>query len=82
MLHKKYDKVREKTINNTFNSSMAMFQEFTPGDIQKFNKKCHIFYPTGKPVIFHFLRYQGLAVSYYSFTLDALELKHHRLLQQ
>jgi hypothetical protein len=35
----------------------------------------------GKPVTFHFPRYQGFAVCYYSFTLDALELEHHRLLQ-
>ena len=35
----------------------------------------------GKPVTFHFQRYQGFAVCYYSFTLDALELEHHRLLQ-
>ena len=30
----------------------------------------------------HFLRYQSFAVDDYSYNLDALELRHHRLLQR
>jgi hypothetical protein len=39
-------------------------------------------YPLGKPRIPHFLRCQGFAVAYYSFTPDALDLQHPRLLQR
>ena len=41
-----------------------------------------VFYPPGKPRIPHLLRYQGFAVNYYSFTLDALDLRHPQLLQR
>ncbi len=35
-----------------------------------------------KPSIPHLSRCQGFAVKYYSFTLDALDLRHPRLLQR
>jgi hypothetical protein len=37
--------------------------------------------PSGKPSIPHLLRYQGFGVKYYSLALDALDLRHPRLLQ-
>ena len=37
----------------------------------------HFVYPTGKPIIPHLLRYQGLAVGGYGFAHDALELGGH-----
>ena len=37
-------------------------------------------YPTGKPIIHHFVCYQELAVANYGFALDAAELTHPRLL--
>jgi hypothetical protein len=54
-------------------------------------KNSHVFYPLGKSIITHILRYKGLvedpdcvfgAVKYYSFTLDALNLRHSRFLQR
>jgi hypothetical protein len=45
------------------------------------SEKSHVIYPMGKPMTPHLLRYQGFAVAYYSFTLDALDLRHPRLLQ-
>jgi hypothetical protein len=35
-----------------------------------------------KPMAPHLQRCQGLAVNYYSYTLDALDLQHPRLLQR
>ena len=45
------------------------------------SKNSHVIYPSGKPIELHLLRCQGFAVDYYSFTLDALNLQHSRLLQ-
>jgi hypothetical protein len=39
-------------------------------------------YPSGKPMIQHLLRSQGIGVNDYSLTLDALPLLHPRLLQR
>jgi hypothetical protein len=36
----------------------------------------HFVYPTGKPMIPHFLCYQGLAVDDYGFALDASDMWH------
>jgi hypothetical protein len=36
---------------------------------------------TDKPMTPHLQRCQGFAVAYYGFTLDALDLRHPRLLQ-
>ena len=49
-----------------------------------------VVYPPGKPIIPHGLRpdsygvfvVKGLAVNYYGFTLDAVDLGHSRLLQR
>jgi hypothetical protein len=56
--------------------------EFTESGIVKPVKDSHFIYPSGKPMILHLLRYQGLAVKYYSFALGALDLGHPRLLQR
>ncbi len=56
--------------------------QFTPNSIENSDKDCHIFHPSGKPIIPHILRYQGFAVYEYSVTLDALNLGHSRLLQR
>jgi len=45
----------------------------------KFIKKSHFVYLSGKPMIPHLLRYQGLAVDDYGFALDASNLRHPRL---
>jgi hypothetical protein len=45
----------------------------------KFIKKSRFVYPLGKPMTPKLLRYQGLAVDDYGFTLDALNLGHPRL---
>jgi hypothetical protein len=42
----------------------------------------HIVDPSGKPMIQHLLRCQGIGVKDYSLTLDALHLQHPRLLQR
>ena len=42
-------------------------------------KSLHFVYPAGKPMIPHLLCCQGLAVVYYGFALDALDLGHPRL---
>ena len=39
------------------------------------------FYPSGKPVALHLLRYQVFDVKSYYSTLDALELEYYKLLQ-
>jgi hypothetical protein len=46
------------------------------------NLICHVFYPMGKPRIPHLLCCQGFAACDYSFTLDASDLHHPRLLQR
>jgi len=56
--------------------------EHTTGDIQKDKKNSHVVYPSGKPMILHLLRCQGIGVNDYSLTLDALHLQHPRLLQR
>ena len=64
---------------------IAICQELTHGDIQK-NLKNYIFFTlppslsamagqVGKAGGLQIPRYQGIAVDYYSFTLDALTLK-------
>jgi hypothetical protein len=45
----------------------------------KFIKNPHFVNLSGKPMIPHLLRYQGLAVGDYGFALDALNLQHLRL---
>jgi len=40
----------------------------------KLIKKSYFVYLSGKPIIPHLLRYQGLAVNDYGFTLDASNL--------
>jgi len=45
-------------------------------------KSSHVIYPTGKPMALHLQRCQGIAVNYYSCTLDASDLQHPRLLQR
>jgi hypothetical protein len=61
---------------------LSDFVEFTVSDIQKTKKTSHVVYPSGKPMIPHLLRSQGIGVNYYSLTLDALHLQHPRLLQR
>jgi len=56
--------------------------EFTLSGILKTMQNSHVIYPRGKPRTPHLLRCQGLAVKYYSFTLDVLDLRHPRLLQR
>ena len=56
--------------------------DFTSSGIWKTSIFRHIFYPAGKSVAHHLLRYQGLVVKNYDFALDALDLKYHRLLQR
>ena len=51
-------------------------------DIQKTRKNSNVVYPSGKPMIQHLLRCQGIGVNDYSLTLDALHLQHLRLLQR
>jgi len=46
------------------------------------NEKQPWYLPMGKPMAPHLQRCQGLAVNYYSCTLDALDLQHPRLLQR
>jgi hypothetical protein len=41
--------------------------------------KSHFVYPSGKPMTSHLHRCQGLAVVYYGFTFDALDLGCPRL---
>ena len=43
------------------------------------DKSLHFVYPSGKPMTPHLLCCQGLAVVYYGFALDALDLGHPRL---
>jgi hypothetical protein len=45
--------------------------EFISGGTVNAGKSSHFIYPSGKPRIPHLLRCRGLAVKYYSFTLDA-----------
>ena len=45
----------------------------------KLIKKSYFVYLSGKPIIPHLLRYQGLAVNDYDFALDASNLGHPRL---
>ena len=42
-------------------------------------KSLYFVYPKGKAMTPHLLRCQGLAVIYYGFALDALDLGHPRL---
>ena len=42
-------------------------------------KSHHFVYLSGKPMIPHLLRYQGLAVDDYGFAIDASNLGHPRL---
>ena len=42
-------------------------------------EKSHFVYHLGNPMIPHLLCYQGLAVDYYGFALDAEDLGHLRL---
>ena len=44
----------------------------------QFSFNLHFVYPSGKPIIPHLRRCQGLGVVYYSLTLDALYLGHPR----
>ena len=60
----------------------GLYQKSTKGALHEVERICHVFYPSGKPRIPHLLCCQGFAVSYYSFTLDASDLRHPRLLQQ
>jgi hypothetical protein len=48
----------------------------------KTTKNSHVIYPMGKPRMPNLVRCQGFAVEDYSFTLDALDLQHLRLLQR
>jgi hypothetical protein len=45
----------------------------------KLIKKSSFVYLSGKPMMPHLLRYQGLAVDDYGFALDALNMGHPRL---
>jgi len=45
----------------------------------KLIKKSYFVYLSGKPMIRHVLRYQGLAVDDYDFALDASNIGHPRL---
>jgi hypothetical protein len=56
--------------------------ETTSNEIKTKPQKRRVVYPSGKPMIPHFLRCQGFAVAYYGFTLDALDLQHPRLLEK
>jgi hypothetical protein len=61
---------------------LGNFSEFTSSDIHEKRKTCHVVYPSGKPMIQHLLRSQGIGVNDYSLTLDALRLLHPRLLER
>jgi len=45
----------------------------------KLIKKSYFVYLSGKPMIRHVLRYQGLAVDDYDFAFDASNIGHPRL---
>jgi hypothetical protein len=69
---------------------MAHYLETTKSGIVESLLVRPVIYPSGKPRIPHLpasagsddLRYQGFGVKYYSLTLDALDLRHLRLLQR
>jgi hypothetical protein len=61
---------------------MAHYLETTKGGIVESLLIRPVVYPSGKPRIPHLPRYQGFGVKYYSLTLDALDLRHPRLLQR
>jgi len=61
-----------------FNCSAGMNSRWHP----EINEKQPWYLPMGKPMAPHLQRCQGLAVNYYSCTLDALDLQHPRLLQR
>jgi hypothetical protein len=61
---------------------LKFIEEITPREILEQRFVWSVVYPSGKPMIPHLLRYQGFAVNYYSFTLDALDLRHPQLLQR
>ena len=71
----------DKLIQVDFNKAYVIV-DFTNSGIWKTPIVRHIFYPAGKPVAPHLLRYQGLVVKDYDFALDALDLKYHRLLHR
>jgi len=58
---------------------LSDFVECTASDIQKTS---HVVTPSGKPMIPHLLRCQGLGVNDYSLTLDAWHPQHPQLLQR
>ena len=60
-----------------FNCSAGMNSRWHPEISEK--QSCYL--PYGKPMAPHLQRWQGVAVNYYSSTLDALDLQHPRLLK-
>jgi hypothetical protein len=81
MLHKQHvgkcEKTRIKMRSALFDVNPGYHQQLNPAK----SKRRRVVYPTGKPMILHLLRCQGLAVGDYGCTLDALNLQHPRLLQ-
>jgi len=71
-----------KVMINAIKLVLTVLLEWTPDGILKSVKNSHVIYPTGKPMAPHLQRYQGLAVNYYSCTLDTLDLQHPRLLKR
>jgi hypothetical protein len=51
------------------------------GEVQEAFYIRPVVYPSGKPIIPHLLRCQWFGVVHYSLAIDALHLRHPRLLQ-
>jgi hypothetical protein len=51
------------------------------GYLKTYHKIFKIVYPSGAPILPNLLRYQALAVKYYSYALAALYLRQNRRLQ-
>jgi hypothetical protein len=51
-----------KAMNKASMHNDVLCLEFTSDSIEKSDNNCHIFYPSGKPIMHHLLRFQGFAV--------------------
>jgi hypothetical protein len=83
MLHKQHGSVLLKTfIFQGFCTVLQPFKDITQCEFEKDPQNRRVIDPPGKPMAPHLLCCQGFAVNYYSFTLDAWDLQHPRLLQR
>ena len=57
----------------------VFFHKAVINEIYIYLKKSYFVYLSGKPMIPHLPRYQGLAVDDYGFTLDASNMGHRQL---